>query len=127
MPRVCFQLQVRPDRLDEYRDRHSPVSQQMLGEIAASGRTNYSLFVRPDGMLIGYYETEDAAASDAYLAASPIATAWEAEMAPYFDALARRADQGALLLTEVFNLGDQLTTTTALANSRATAARQDNS
>jgi L-rhamnose mutarotase len=127
MPRVCFQLQVRPDRLDEYRTRHSPVSAQMLSEIAASGRSNYSLFVRPDGMLIGYYETENAAASDAYLAASPIAAAWEAEMAPYFDALDGRADQGALLLEEVFNLDDQLTTTTATAIATASAARQDNS
>ena len=120
MPRVCFQLQVRPDRLDEYRARHSPVSPEMLGEIAASGRRNYSLFLRPDGMLVGYYETEDAAASDSYLSASSIATAWETEMAPYFEALDGRADQGALLLDEVFNLDDQLTT---IPDS---PARQDN-
>lgn len=108
MTRVCFQLQVRPSMLAEYQRRHSPVSPEMLREIAASGRTNYSLFVRPDGLLIGYYETEDVAASDAYLAKSDIAAAWEAEMAPFFDSLDGRADQAAQLLPEIFNLDDQL-------------------
>ena len=119
MQRVCFQLQVRASRLDEYRKRHSPVSREMLAEIAASGRTNYSLFVRPDGLLIGYYETEDVAASDRYLADSAVASAWEAEMAPFFDALDGRADEHALILGEIFNLENQLTTTSE------TPARQD--
>lgn len=43
--RVCFQLQVRPDLLDEYLQRHSPVWPEMLAEIAAAGRRNYSLFL----------------------------------------------------------------------------------
>ena len=110
MSRVCFQLQIRADRLDEYRERHSPVRADMLREIAASGRTNYSLFLRADGMLIGYYETADVAASDAYLAASAVASAWETEMAPFFESLDGRADQAALVLPELFNLDDQLAT-----------------
>ena len=108
MIRVCFQLQVRADRLEEYQRRHSPVRREMLEEIAASGRRNYSLFLRPDGMLIGYYETDDVAASDAYLAGSPIAAKWETEMAGFFDSLDGRPDQGATLLPEVFNLAAQL-------------------
>lgn len=111
MTRVCFQLQVRPDRLAEYQRRHAPVSPEMLREIAASGRTNYSLFLRPDGLLIGYYETDDVAASDSYLANSAIAAAWEAEMAPFFDSLDGRADQDADVLPEIFNLSDQLAST----------------
>lgn len=120
MARVCFQLQVRPDRLADYRKRHAPVSPEMLREIAASGRRNYSLFLRSDGQLIGYYETEDVAASDAYLAASAIAAAWESEMAPYFVALAGRADQGADILTEIFNLDDQLLATSGSRHDRTT-------
>ena len=42
MTRVCFQLQVDPDRLDEYRRRHAAVWPEMLRELAASGRRNYS-------------------------------------------------------------------------------------
>ena len=108
MERVCFQLQVKPDRLAEYRERHAAVWPSMLEAIEASGRRNYSLFLRDDGLLIGYYETDDDAAAQAYLAASPVAAAWEAEMAPYFAGLEGRADQAAMALTEIFHLADQL-------------------
>ncbi|MBA8815149.1 L-rhamnose mutarotase [Microbacterium halimionae] len=107
--RVCFQLQIDPARLDEYLARHSPVWPEMLAEIAASGRRNYSLFLGAGATLIGYYETDDDAAAQAYLAASPIAARWEAEMARFFVGLHGRPDQAATPLTEVFNLHDQLT------------------
>lgn len=106
--RVCFELQVDPSRLDEYLTRHSPVWPEMLREIAASGRRNYSLFLGDGGRLIGYYETDDDAAAQAYLAASPIAARWEAEMAGFFVGLEGRPDQAATPLTEIFNLHDQL-------------------
>ena len=106
--RVCFELQVDPSRLDEYLARHTPVWPEMLREIAASGRRNYSLFLGEAGRLIGYYETDDDAAAQAYLAASPIASRWEAEMAGFFVGLEGRPDQAATPLTEVFNLHDQL-------------------
>ncbi|HWV50491.1 MAG TPA: L-rhamnose mutarotase [Microbacterium sp.] len=106
--RVCFQLQVRPELLDEYLERHSPVRHEMLAEIAASGRRNYSLFLGAGGTLIGYYETDDDAAAQAYLAASEVAGRWEAEMARFFVGLDGRPDQAATPLTEVFNLAEQL-------------------
>lgn len=109
MTRVAFQLQVRPEMLDEYLARHSPVRPEMLAEIAAAGRRNYTLFLGDAGRLIGYYETDDDAAAQAYLAASPIAARWEAEMAPFFLGLDGRPDQAAAMLTEVFHLEDQLT------------------
>jgi len=108
MERVCFQLQVHPDRLAEYRERHAAVWPTMLEAIAASGRRNYSLFLRDDGLLIGYYETDSVAASQAALAADPRTAAWEAHMDGFFDSLDGRADQGALTLPEVFNLENQL-------------------
>ncbi|MET0784975.1 MAG: L-rhamnose mutarotase [Leifsonia flava] len=110
--RVCFQLRVKPDLLDEYLRRHSPVWPGMLAEIAAAGRRNYSLFLGEGGQLIGYYETDDDAAAQAYLAASPIAARWEAEMSRFFIGLEGRPDQAATPLTEVFNLHDQLTEST---------------
>jgi L-rhamnose mutarotase len=106
--RVCFQLQVRPELLDEYIARHSPVRPEMLAEIAAAGRRNYSLFLADGGRLIGYYETDDDAAAQAYLAQSEVATRWEAEMARFFVDLDGRPDQAATPLTEVFNLAEQL-------------------
>ena len=106
--RVCFQLQVKPDRLAAYRESHSAVWPEMLQAIADSGRHNYSLFLRDDGLLIGYYETADDVASQAALAADPRTAAWEAAMADYFVALDGRPDQSATTLTEIFNLEDQL-------------------
>jgi L-rhamnose mutarotase len=124
MTRVCFQLRVRPDRLEEYTARHTPVSPDMLREIAASGRRNYSLFLLPDGLLIGYYETDDQQAADDYLAASTIAIAWEREMAPFFEGLDGRADQGATVLPEVFNLESQLAAS-ATTIARPESRKQD--
>ena len=107
--RVCFQLQVRPDRLAEYVERHRAVWPEMLRAIEAAGRRNYSLFLRDDGLLVGYYETDDDAASARALAEDPRTAAWEAEAAGFFEALpGARPDQGAPHLTEVFHLEDQL-------------------
>lgn len=106
--RVCFRLQVRPELLDEYLARHSPVWPEMLAEISAAGRRNYSLFLGEGGMLIGYYETDDDAAAQAYLATSEVAARWEAEMGRFFTGLDGRPDQAATPLTEVFHLEQQL-------------------
>lgn len=109
MTRVCFQLQVDPERLAEYTERHAAVWPDMLREIAASGRRNYSLFLRPDGLLIGYFETESIEASQAYLDQSAVAARWESEMGRFFVSLGdARPDQGFDALPEVFNLEDQL-------------------
>ncbi|QDZ15713.1 L-rhamnose mutarotase [Humibacter ginsenosidimutans] len=102
--RVCFRLHVRPELLDEYRRRHAEVWPEMLREIEASGRRNYSLFLADDGELIGYFETDDAASSERYLADSAVAARWEAEMGRFFVSLDGRADQASERLTEVFNL-----------------------
>lgn len=107
--RVCFQLQVDPARLDEYRERHAAVWPDMLRAIEASGRRNYSLFLRDDGLLIGYYEVDDDEAAQASLANDPRTAPWEAEMAEFFIALdGARPDQGAPRIPEVFHLEDQL-------------------
>jgi L-rhamnose mutarotase len=116
MTRICFELQVRPDRLDKYLQRHNPVWPEMLREIAASGRRNYSLFHRGGGELIGFFETDDLAASQEYLANSAVADRWEAEMEPFFVASAGRADQGFVALPEIFNLADQLAAVDSTAN-----------
>ena len=109
MPRVCFQLQVKPDRIAEYRDRHAEVWPDMLRALHDTGWRNYSLFLRADGLLIGYYETDDDAASQRALEQDPRTAAWEADMAGFFISLdGSRPDQGAPRLAEVFHLEDQL-------------------
>lgn len=108
MQRVCFQLQVKPERLEEYVERHNPIWPEMLEALAATGWHNYSLFLRNDGLLIGYFETESLEQARAGMAATEVNTRWQAEMAEFFVDLEGTPDQGFLQLTEVFNLEDQL-------------------
>ena len=108
MQRVCFELRVDPNRLDEYRRRHAAVWPEMLRALAASGRRNYSLFLRPDGLLIGYYETDSVERADAHLAGERVAALWEEHMADLVVGHEGRADQSATALEEVFHLEDQL-------------------
>lgn len=106
--RIAFRLRVRPEMLDEYLHRHDPVWPEMLEEIAASGRRNYSIFHVGGGEFIGCYETDDDGASRDYLAASEVAAKWEADMARFFIAQDGRADQNAETFPEVFHLESQL-------------------
>lgn len=108
--RVCFQLQVRPDRIEEYRARHRAVWPEMLRALAASDWRNYSLFLRPDGLLIGYFETTSLEEAVAAMGRTEVNDRWQTEMADFFTDLDGRApDQGFLVLEEVFHLPDQLT------------------
>jgi L-rhamnose mutarotase len=104
MPRYCFQLQVREDRLAEYVERHKAVWPEMQDALRATGWRNYTLFLRPDGLLIGYVEADDLAASEAAMAATDVNTRWQAEMAPFFEGTTPK--DGFPLLTEVFHLGE---------------------
>jgi L-rhamnose mutarotase len=57
--RVCFQLQLKPGLIAEYTARHAAVWPEMLQALKSAGWNNYSLFLRPDGLLIGYFETDN--------------------------------------------------------------------
>ncbi len=80
----------------------------MLKAIERSGRHNYSLFLREDGTIIGYFEVESLDDSQAILAADPVTARWEAEMSEFFVTPEGRADQSMKRLTEVFDLEQQL-------------------
>ena len=80
----------------------------MLQALKATGWNNYSLFLREDGLLIGYFETADLASAQAGMAATAVNARWQAEMGEFFVALDGAPDTGFLQLTEVFHLEDQL-------------------
>ncbi|MBN9100207.1 MULTISPECIES: L-rhamnose mutarotase [unclassified Pseudonocardia] len=107
--RYCFLLQVRPDRLDEYRQRHRAVWPDMLAALRDAGWRNYSLHLRDDGLLVGHVECDDLAAAQAAMAATDVNARWQAEMAPFFTGLSGRGpDESFLVLDEVFHLETQL-------------------
>jgi len=103
--RVCFQLQVKPDRIAEYKERHAHVWPDMLAALHRTGWHNYSLFVRDDGLLIGYLETPSLEAARVGMAATEVNARWQTEMAEFFEELEGQApDEGFLVLEEVFHL-----------------------
>jgi L-rhamnose mutarotase len=105
MQRICFQLQVRRERLTEYRERHASVWPEMRDALHAAGWRNYSLFLSESGMLIGYVETDDFEASRQMMEATEVNARWQAEMGEFFvDLDGRRPDEGLLRLDEIFHL-----------------------
>lgn len=103
MERVCFLARVRPDRLDEYRERHNSVWPEMRAALAAAGWGNYSVFLAADGLLVGYLETEDYRAALDAMAATEVNARWQAEMSEFFVADGP-PDQSFVRLAEIFHL-----------------------
>jgi L-rhamnose mutarotase len=108
VPRVCFTLQVRPDRLAEYRARHAAVWPEMLRALRDAGWRDYQLFLREDGLLVGTLVTDDLAAAQAAMDATEVSARWEAEMAPFFDLPDGLDGRGKSQLDLVFDLDAQL-------------------
>lgn len=123
MTRYCFLLQVRPELLGEYRQRHAAVWPEMLQALHDSGWHNYSLFARPDGLLVGYVEAESLEAAQQAMAVTEVNARWQHEMSRFFVGLdGRGPDEGFELLDEVFHLEDQLA---ALPDSTSTGTSQE--
>jgi L-rhamnose mutarotase len=105
MRRVCFVLQIRPERLAEYKERHKNVWPEMQQALRETGWGNYSLFLRPDGMLVGYVETGDFQRALAGMAAREVNARWQKEMTEFFmNPPGVAPDQAMSPLEEVFHL-----------------------
>ena len=105
MERVCFLLKVKPERLAEYKERHKAVWPDILQSLRETGWHNYSLFLREDGLLVGYFETPDLQGALAGMAEREVNMRWQRDMAPFFVNLeGRRPDEGFLRLEEIFHL-----------------------
>ena len=105
MERVCFLLQVRPERLEEYKQRHREVWPEMQQALRESGWSNYSLFLRPDGLLVGYLETEDFAVAQAQMSKREVNTRWQREMSEFFlNPPGVMPDRALTRLEEIFHL-----------------------
>jgi L-rhamnose mutarotase len=103
--RVGFCFKVKKDMIPEYKRRHAEVWPEMLQALRETGWRNYSLFMRDDGLLFGYLETDDFDRARAEMAKREVNLRWQREMAPFFEALeGRRPDESMLQLEEVFHL-----------------------
>ena len=106
MKRIGFLLKVKPEKLEEYKLHHRAVWPEMLEALRRHGWHNYSLFVRPDGLMFGYFEAPvDFSAALAGMAGEAVNARWQEFMAPYFEALeGGRPDERMFELEEVFHL-----------------------
>ena len=101
MKRVGFLLKVKQEMIPEYVKHHEAVWPEMLDALRRTGWHNYSIFMRPDGLLFGYFETPDSfqAALDG-MSQEEINAKWQDFMAPYFEGIGGHADENMVELTE---------------------------
>ncbi len=106
MKRIGFVLRVKQDRLEEYKRQHEKVWPEMRQALNEAGWHNYSLFVRDDGLLFGYFETPDSLqAAQARMAAKEVNNRWQEFMSPFFESPDNaRPDEMFGELTEIFHL-----------------------
>lgn len=71
---------VAPEHMETYVRMHAETWPELLHELDRLGWRNYSLFLRDDGTLVGYHETDDWAGSQRAMAATDVSARWSVEM-----------------------------------------------
>jgi L-rhamnose mutarotase len=106
MERVGDLLKVKEDKIEEYKYHHENVWPEMEEALARTGWNNYSLFMREDGMLFGYFEAEESfEASLEGMSKEEVNARWQEFMAPFFEGIGgARADESMIELEEVFHV-----------------------
>jgi L-rhamnose mutarotase len=80
---------------------------ELLESLRDAGWRNYSLFLRDDGLLIGYAEANDLAVAQERVARTEVNGLWQTAMAELFQTEGA-PDEAWEIVPEVFNLEDQL-------------------
>lgn len=106
MTRVGFLLKVREEYISEYKVHHKNVWSEMKNALSKNGWGNYSLFIRPDGLLFGYFEAKESFKDSLKgMESEKVNTDWQELMSPYFEILeGSTPDQSMLELEEIFHL-----------------------
>jgi L-rhamnose mutarotase len=106
MKRVGFLLKVKEEKIAEYKEHHQNVWPEMLEALQRNGWHNYSLFMRDDGLLFGYFETPESFQTALKgMDQETINERWQDFMAPFFESTDdTQADKMMTELVEVFHL-----------------------
>ena len=106
MRRVGFILKVKKEFIEAYKEHHRNVWADMQAALQDCGWHNYSLFLRDDGLLFGYFETpESLQAAQAAMAQTEVNARWQDVMSPYFEIPeGAHPDEMFIELEEIFHL-----------------------
>eukprot|EP00054_Salpingoeca_dolichothecata_P013780 m.77096 g.77096 ORF g.77096 m.77096 type:complete len:110 (-) comp20653_c0_seq1:161-490(-) len=108
MKRIAFQFHATddPELQAQYKEHHKNVWPEMKAALKRAGWHNYSLFMRKDGLLFGYFETELSLQEClANMEKEEINAKWQKEMQKFFPAeSSKRPDQQMIELEEVMHL-----------------------
>lgn len=80
MERVCFTMLVAPEHIDTYVRMHAETWPELLVELDRTGWQDYSLFLRDDGLLVGYLESPDWDGAQRRMADAEVSPRWSVEM-----------------------------------------------
>jgi len=104
MPRVAFQLRLRPGAIEEYEKAHQQVWPELLAKIKEVGISNYSIFRRGLDLFLVMNVTEFDRAWG-LLDKDPTNQRWQKEMGHLFEPIADLAPgERFAMMKEVFYL-----------------------
>jgi|TARA_B110000438_G_C15592642_1_gene554558 L-rhamnose mutarotase len=105
MKRVGFIFKIKEKKIEEYKVHHKNVWPDMLAALKKNGWRNYSIFLKPDGTLFGYFEAEKSFEDSlSRMAHEEINNKWQSFMKPYFEILDdKNPDQAMIELSEIFH------------------------
>jgi L-rhamnose mutarotase len=105
--RCCFQMKFEAAELEQYLVDHETVWPEMQQALVDCGWHNYSLFYRPDGFAVGYFETDAASFEEAgaRMDGYDVNAVWQEAMSKYTPANTSPID-AAQELTHYFYIGD---------------------
>ena len=106
MNRVGFLLKVKKEYLKEYKAHHEAVWEDMKSALHRQGWYNYSIFMKDDGFIFGYFETTGTFAEAlSRMERERINSEWQELMAPFFEIPGgSMPDTMMIELEEVFHL-----------------------
>ena len=104
--RVGFVLKVKDSMIEEYKHHHRHIWPEMLDALYRHGWHNYSLFMRGDGLLFGYFETtQDLQSALRGMQSEDVNRRWQEMMIPFFEIPPEsRPDQMLVELEEIAHL-----------------------
>jgi|TARA_B110000438_G_scaffold37724_1_gene37472 L-rhamnose mutarotase len=105
MKRVGFIFKIKENKIEEYKKHHKNVWPEMLEALKKNGWRNYSIFLKKDGTLFGYFEAINSFSSSLEgMAKESINDKWQSFMKPYFDILDdKNPDEAMIELSEIFH------------------------